>query len=56
MTRRAHPREAVELAHQLRERGYGYGRIAREIYSRLGVRVGDSTVRDWVTYYLRDAI
>jgi hypothetical protein len=56
MTRAAHPKEAVRLAHELRALGHGYGRIAREIYSRLGISVGESCIRDWVTYRTRGAM
>lgn len=50
MTRRAHPQKAVSLAYELRGQGLSYQRIAQLIYSRLGISVGQSTVRDWVTY------
>lgn len=55
MTRAAHPKTAVKLAHQLRAEGMSYGQIAKRIASELGVRVAESTVRDWVTYYARIA-
>lgn len=47
MTRRAYPLDLVRRAFELRKKGYGYGRIGREL------GVGASTARDWVTYYTR---
>lgn len=53
MTRRAYPKPMVKRAHELKRTGLGYGRVARALKSEFGVRVGESTVRDWTTYYSR---
>lgn len=53
MSRRAHPKPLVKRAHELKSTGLGYGRVARAILKEFGVRVGESTIRDWTTYYSR---
>lgn len=53
MTRRAYPKEMVERAHALRAEGRSYGGIAYALWVEFKIEVGDSTVRDWVSYYSR---
>ncbi len=48
MSRRAHDSKLVARALVL-----GYGAIARELFTEFGQSVGESTVRDWVTYRTR---
>lgn len=53
MSRRAHPAALVREAVKLRKHRHGYGTIARKLRQQHGVYVGESTVRDWVTYNSR---
>lgn len=66
MSRRAHPKAMVERAQILYSRNQpgtklytertGYRTIAETLSAEFGVKVGMSTVRDWVTYHSRGSI
>lgn len=43
----------VKRAHALRSEGKSYAQIARALWTEFGIEVGQSTVRDWVSYYSR---
>ena len=53
MTRAAHPKPLVRRAHELREQGFGYGAIKRALWTEFQIDVGESTIRDWVTFWSR---
>ncbi len=56
MTRKAHDAKLVRRAKELRDvEGKTYAGIAERLFIEHGIWVGESTIRDWVTYRTRCA-
>lgn len=53
MSRAAHPKQVMVRAHELRGLGHGYRTIKRALWAEFQIDVGESTIRDWVTYWSR---
>lgn len=53
---RRHRKEIVARVKQLHAEGQGYRRIVRAIEDETGVKLGQSTVRDWLAYNTRPMV